>query len=427
MTDAYEVKPVPGPVTGSARPPGSKSLTNRALAVAALAEGTSTLTGVLDSQDTRMMIGGLGELGIAVRADFEACTAEVDGCGGRIPAASGNLFLENSGTSIRFLTALCSLGHGTFRLDGNDRMRKRPIVDLVETVGQLGAKASCELGTDSPPVVVEATGLAGGHATIAGNVSSQYLSGLLMAAPYAREAVDLEVRGELVSQPYVDMTMGVMARFGAAVDTTNHGHFVVQPQSYKAIEYDIEPDATAASYFFAVAAVTGGEVTVRGLSRYALQGDVAFVDALEQMGCRVEWPDDGIKVVGGPLRGVDVDMNAISDTAQTMAAVAVFAEGPTRIRNIAHSRVKETDRVAAMVAELRRLGQEVEEFDDGLVIYPRPVTPASVETYDDHRMAMSFALVGLRADGVTILDPGCTRKTYPRFFDDLEALCGQSN
>lgn len=427
MDDAYLVKPVTEPVRGSIRPPGSKSLTNRALITAALASGTTKLTGVLASDDTRVMVESLNRLGIPVTHDVDNCTMEITGCGGKPPAEKAELWLENSGTSIRFLTAFCSLGHGEYRLDGNDRMRERPISHLVESLTKLGVDARCELGTNCPPVCMTATGLTGGQTSIDGNVSSQYLSALLMAAPCASASVDIEVTGELVSKPYIDMTMGVMAQFGATVLCPDRHRFSISPQQYKATNYAIEPDASAASYFFAVAAVTGGEVTVEGLSSYALQGDVNFVDALEQMGCDVVYGDDAITVKGGRLTGVDIDMNAISDTAQTLAVVALFAEGPTRIRNVGHMRHKETDRVAAVVNEIRRMGVEAEEFDDGLAITPGTIQPATIETYDDHRMAMSFALAGLRNEGIRIADPGCTGKTYPHFFSDLEKLCGTNS
>lgn len=424
MEDAYLVKPVNDPVRGSIRPPGSKSLTNRALITAALASGETKLTGVLASDDTRVMVESLNRLGIPVTHDIENCTMTVAGCAGQPSATEAELWLENSGTSIRFLTALCALGKGEYRLDGNERMRERPILHLVESLKQLGVTIGCELGTNCPPVKMSATGLAGGRATIAGNISSQYLSGLLMAAPCASAPLDIEVTGELVSQPYVDMTMGVMAQFGATVGISGQNQFHIEPQQYRATEYDIEPDASAASYFFAAAAITGGEVTVQGLTHYALQGDVGFVDALAQMGCEVRHNDDSITVVGNGLKGIDIDMNAISDTAQTLAVVALFADGPTRIRNVGHMRHKETDRVAAVVNEIRRMGVAADEHDDGLTVHPGQIQPATIATYDDHRMAMSFALAGLRVDGIQIADPGCTRKTYPRFFSDLEQLCG---
>lgn len=426
MTEFVEIRPVCSPIRGSIRPPGSKSLTNRALLIAAMADGVSTLRGILHSRDTAVMIDSLGRLGISVTPGTEPTTIHVAGCGGRIPSANANLYLENSGTSIRFLTAMCATGNGVYRLDGNERMRHRPIADLLAALNQLGADTRCEAGTDCPPVVVTANGLPGGETVVETQRSSQFLSALLMVTPQARGPIEIRLSGPLVSEPYIDMTLGVMARFGVTVDTTQPGRYRTSPAPYRAGQYDIEPDASAASYFFAAAAITGGSVTVEGLSEFALQGDVRFVDVLERMGCRIERGPNSLTVHGGPLRGVDVDMNAISDTAQTLAAVAIFAEGPTTIRHVAHMRLKETDRVAAVVTELRRLGIRADEHPDGMTIYPGPVQPALVETYDDHRMAMSFALVGLQCPGIRIADPQCTAKTYPEFFRDLETLCEPS-
>ena len=441
MSESLEITPVTHPVRGTIRPPGSKSLTNRALIVAALAAGKSTLTGVLDSQDTRVMIDSLRRLGLSVTQDTERCVIDIVGCGGKpspsisIDSASGvadpiDLWLENSGTSIRFLTALCTLGNGRFRLDGNARMRERPIGELISALRQLGADVRCESDTECPPAIVSASGLPGGETTVDGKISSQYLSALLMAAPCALNPVTIRIAGTLVSEPYVDMTLQVMRSFGASVQRDSDGAYRIPPQTYRGIHYDIEPDASAASYFFAVAAVTGGRVTVEGLSKNSLQGDIGFVEALRQMGCAVTYGDNTTTVEapgpGASLRGIDVDMNAISDTAQTLAAVAPFAVGPTRIRNVGHIRHKETDRIAAVATELRRIGQLVDEHEDGLTIHPAAIQPATIHTYDDHRMAMSFAVTGLRGTGIRIADPGCTRKTYPRFFEDLQRLCGTS-
>jgi 3-phosphoshikimate 1-carboxyvinyltransferase len=401
-------------------------LTNRALILAALADGVSELTGVLQSRDTDVMLDSILRLGLVIEQNSAAQSLCVHGCGGRIPARSADLYLENSGTSIRFLTALCAAGRGRYRLDGNERMRQRPIGDLLAALNRLGAQARCEAATDCPPVIVHADGLPGGSTTLDTRLSSQFLSALLMAAPAAKQPVEIRLEGPLVSEPYIDMTLGVMARFGVTVDHSQPGVFRIAPQRYRAGPYDIEPDASAASYFFAAAAITGGKITVRGLNHYALQGDVKFVELLEQMGCRTEWGADSVTVHGGSLRGIDVDMNAISDTAPTLAAVAVFADGPTTIRNVAHMRVKETDRIAAVVAELRRLGLTVDEHPDGMKIHPGPIQPALIETYDDHRMAMSFSLIGLRSPGIRIANPDCTAKTYPGFFADLESLCAAS-
>lgn len=432
MPHTLEIRPVLRPVIGSIRPPGSKSLTNRALVLAALAQGQSTLTGVLDSVDTQVMIQSLRQLGLKIEQDLAAKTISLTGCGGTLrsnppgpdnPVDVTDLRLENSGTSIRFLTAMCCIGRGRYRLDGNARMRERPIAPLVAALKEAGVDIRCELGTDCPPVVIDTCGLPGGEWAVDGNLSSQYLSALLMTAPCAQSDVALRVRGELVSRPYVDMTIANMRQFGAEVSEPSPNLFQIAAKPYQACPYDIEPDASAASYFFALAAVTGGDIRVEGLNREALQGDVAFVDALFRMGCQVEYGATSIRVIGGPLRGIDIDMNAISDTAQTLACVAPFADSPTRIRNVAHMRLKETDRVAAVVTELRKLGLNVEEHDDGMTIHPSPLHGGTVATYDDHRMAMSFSLLGLRQPGIVIADPGCTSKTYPDYFTDLDSLC----
>jgi 3-phosphoshikimate 1-carboxyvinyltransferase len=398
-------------------------MTNRALICAALAEGESLLTGALDCEDTRVMIEALGRLGVAVEHDQVAATIRVVGCGGRLPSGGAELFVANSGTTARFLAAMLTLGRGAYRLDGTPRMRQRPIEDLLAALRQLGADAVSESAGGCPPVVVRGRGLRGGRATVAGDISSQFLSGLLLASPYADADVELAVHGELVSRPYIDMTLAVMAAFGVRVDAMEPCRFAIAaPQHYLAKHYAIEPDASAASYFFAAAAITQGEMTVEGLSRDSLQGDVAFCDCLQSMGCEVQYAADHITVAGRPLHGIDVNMNAISDTVQTLGAVAMFAQGPTTIQGVAHIRHKETDRIHALAVELRKLGAEVEERGDGLTITPHPPRGAQIDTYDDHRMAMSLALVGLAVPGVVIKDPGCTAKTYPQFFRDLEGL-----
>ena len=421
--DSIEIQPVTGPIVGSICPPGSKSITNRAFVIAALANGETRLKGVLDSEDTRVMIESLRRLGFKVEADSAACTATVVGQSGQLPIDTADLFLENSGTSIRFLTALCALGTGPYTLDGIARMRERPIGDLATALNQLGANIECTANAGFPPVTVRG-GSVGGSTQVAGNMSSQFLSALLMMAPACKSDVTIQVEGELVSKPYVQMTLSMMRDFGVSVTADGTAAFTTKPQTYGAREYLIEPDASAASYFFGAAAITGGKVTVRGLTRQAMQGDVLFVDALASMGCTVEETADSITVTGpDKLTGIELDMNAISDTAQTLAAVAVFADGPTTIRNVEHMRHKETDRVDAVATELNRLGIRTEVFADGLQIVPGPVTPAIVQTYNDHRMAMSFSLIGLRNPGIRIANPKCTGKTYPNYFQDLSSLC----
>ncbi len=423
-------------------PPGSKSITNRALVIAAAAEGDSLLTGALDSEDTQMMMGALRKMGVWLEHDPAAAVIRVRGNGGTfqgpqtsgktaLPNSSGEpveLFCGNSGTTIRFLTAMCANARGLFRLDGVERMRQRPLGDLLDGLRQLGVRVEAELGNDCPPVLVHAEGIRGGRAVIPGNISSQFLSGLLMAVPYAREETTIAISGGLVSRPYITMTMAVMRAFGVTADEPEEGVFRIPAgQKYVGTRYVIEPDASAASYFFAAAAVAGGEMTVRNLTKNALQGDVGFCDCLAKMGCEVEYLADAIRVrraPGAPLHGIETDMHSISDTAQTLSVVALFADSPTTIRNVANMRVKETDRIHAVVTELRKFGAEVEEFEDGMTIQPLRQAPGAVEveTYNDHRMAMSFAIAGLRLPGVTILNPGCTVKTYPGFWDDLEKI-----
>ena len=339
--------------------------------------------------------------------------------------SSASLNLANSGTSLRFLTAMLGNAGGTFHLDGSPRMQERPIADLLEALSGLTVFATSDRGNGCPPITLQARGLRGGFATVKGDVSSQFLSGLLMALPCSRGATIVTVEGNLVSLPYVKMTLSVMEAFGVSVDNQGFSRFTVRPARYVGRSFAIEPDASSASYFFAIAAILGGKTTLEGLGTSSVQGDMAFVDVLEQMGCTVARGPDQTTVSGARLRAVDVDMNALSDTVMTLAVTALFAEGVTRIRNVAHIRRKESDRVTALATELRKLGARVEEYPDGLLIDPPPaerLRGAVLSTYDDHRMAMSLALAGLKVPGVTVLDPGCVAKTYPRFWDDLDGI-----
>jgi 3-phosphoshikimate 1-carboxyvinyltransferase len=417
------IQPLARPPDCEVRVPGSKSITNRALLIAALAEGDSVLEAALSSDDTQYMAAAWRQLGIEVAQDAAGERFTVGGRGGVIPAAAAERFVGNAGTAMRFLVAALCLGRGRFRVDGSPRMRQRPIQDLLDALAQLGAPARCESGGGCPPVVIDADGLPGGRARIAAAKSSQFLSAVLLAAPYARAPVELEVSGPLIAAPYIDMTIGVMRAFGVGVTRDGTHRFTVRPQRYAGRQYAIEPDASSAHYFLAAAALTGGRVRVQGLGAASLQGDVRFADVLEQMGAVVARGADFLEVRGGAeLDGVEADMNAISDTAPTLAALAPFARRPVTIRNIAHVRLQESDRLRAVATELRRLGVRVRELDDGLVIEPSAIRPAVVETYDDHRIAMSFALVGLRVPGIGIRDPQCVRKTFPEFFARLEEL-----
>lgn len=423
VAERIAIEHVTKPLVASIRPPGSKSITNRALICAALAEGESRLSGALDSDDTQVMIESLRCLGLHIDHNPQRQEIKVTGSGGQIGVRAADLWVGNSGTTIRFLAAMLATTHGEFRLDGVDRMRQRPIGDLLDALRQLGGNVVSQQDNGCPPVIVHANGLAGGTACIRGDISSQFLSGLLLACPYAQQDVELVVDGALVSQPYVHMTLGVMEAFGVSVPGGDLQRFIIRaPQPYRGCDYAIEPDASAASYFWAAAAITRGQITVRGLTHQSLQGDVAFCECLAQMGCTVEYGPDSITVTGGDLRGVAINMNAISDTVQTLAAVSLFASGSTMITGVGHIRHKETDRVGDLARELRRLGAKVEVLPDGLKITPQQLQGAEVETYNDHRMAMSLALVGLKVPGVVVKDPGCTRKTYPHFFHDLDSL-----
>jgi 3-phosphoshikimate 1-carboxyvinyltransferase len=357
----------------------------------------------------------------------------VHGLGGRIPARQAELFIGNAGTAARFLTAMLSLGQGEYTLDGEPRMRQRPIGDLVQALRSLGVEVNPINPGEGveiyPPLRIRAHGLPGGKASVAGGTSSQYLSGLLLAAPYALGPIELEVTGPLNSKPYVDMTLSLMADFGVLVERQGYERFRIQPQRYQAQpEYTIESDASAASYFFAVPAICGGSVNVENISRRSRQGDMAFLDVLGQMGCQVQETSGengpGICVSAGTeLRGVEVDLGDIPDTAQTLAAIAPFASTPTTIRGIASARLKESNRVTATCTELAQLGVTVVEHPDGMTIYPcRSFVPAVIQTYNDHRMAMAFALVGLRLAGVSIENPGCVAKTFPEYFQVLDTL-----
>jgi 3-phosphoshikimate 1-carboxyvinyltransferase len=434
--DKLEIIPLNKPPTATIRVPGSKSITNRALVLAALTarDHPCELIGVLRSDDTEVMIEALRRLGFQVRPDWQANPQRVtllENVGWIVPANTADLFVANSGTSMRFLTALVSLGRGRYRLDGVPRMRERPIEDLLSALRQFGVNARSELGNNCPPVVVETSGcLRCDHVVIKGNVSSQFVSALLMIAPYAESSVMIALDGPTVSEPYLEMTVAMMHQWGFIVRKKSSSYFVENVGDFyeregfrpERVVYQIEPDASAASYFFGAGAITGGTLTVPDLPRNSLQGDVRFVGLLSQMGCEVQRDDNAITVTGRPLHGIDADMNDISDTVMTLAAVACFAQGPTTIRNVAHIRHKETDRLAALATELRKVGADVVEFHDGLTITPRPLHGAEIETYNDHRMAMSMALIGLKVPGIVIKNPGCVAKTYPGFWQDLDKL-----
>jgi 3-phosphoshikimate 1-carboxyvinyltransferase len=442
-----DIQPVTRPFRKTLRIPGSKSITNRALPIAALAEGETTLTGVLFADDTWQMMSALQALGYDLKMDQANATVRIAGRGKNIPAFPGGITLTcgNSGTTIRFLTAMLSLasGGGHYILDGVARMRERPIDQLVDQLKVLGADISYDIRSGYPPIRIQAKGLTGGGCQFADAKSSQYISAVLMAAPLAQNPVTVSLLGPVTSEPYVVMTLRMMEQFGVSVQMhdqcgkTTSRAIQIPTASYKPRpEYAIEPDASNASYFLAAAAITpGSSITIEGLGKKSLQGDVAFADVLHRMGAQLTPGDEGgqwnsttiAAPADGKLHGIDIDMNHIPDMVQTLAVVALFAEGQTTIRNVWNLRVKETDRLAALETELKKLGADVVTGKDFIAITPPPggtLTPASIATYDDHRMELSFAIAGLRAKaggGIRIENPACTAKTFPKYFDELRA------
>lgn len=408
--------PVSGPIDGSIRIPGSKSLTNRALLIASLAKGESKLTGLLHSDDTHYMIQICKSLGIHCEVDDD--TVFINGCNGYLAPCSEELYVGNAGTAARFLTAMLPLGKGTYLLNGNERMQQRPISDLITTLNSLGVEVKDINNTGCPPVQITGGGLNGGDLSIPGDKSSQYVSAIMMAAPYAAKDTKIHISGELVSRTYVEMTQRIMTDFGADCTWQGEQDLRISPQKYVGRNYEIEGDASSASYFFGMAAITGGKIKVKGLTKNSSQGDIGLLGILEKMGCQVSWNKDQVCIQGNDLSAVDVDMNTMSDVAPTLAVISLFAKGTSYIRNVGNMRIKECDRISAVVAELRKLGASVEEWEDGLSIQGNcKLQGAELETYDDHRMAMSFSLAGLKVPEVTILDPGCVSKTFPRFYD----------
>ena len=406
--------------------PGSKSLTQRALIAAALADGVSTLRGPLASEDTKYTSAALGMMGIAIEINGDEW--RVHGTGGAIATPNAPIFLGNNGTATRFLTSVAALGGGEFTITGGPRMAERPIQPLVEALNGWGASIRSLQQTGCPPLVIEAHGLRGGHTLLPEGKSSQYLSSLLLVAPYAAQAASLEVAGEVFSKPYVTMTMAVMADFGVRVEA-NQGlnRFTVPTGVYCPRDYAIEGDASSASYFWAAAAVSGRRVTVTNVPEASLQGDAVLVSLLAQMGCRVERSAVGTTVIGpDQLQAIAVDMANCPDVVPTLAVVAAFARGTTVINNIAHLRIKECDRLHVMASELAKLGVVTRELPDALIIEGDPerarMTGGAIDTHEDHRIAMSFAVAGLRIPGVTIADRGCVAKSFPDFWERFAAV-----
>jgi len=413
-------------VNGEVNLPGSKSLSNRALLLAALAEGTTKITNLLESDDTRYMLNALKQLGIECTLSEDKTECTIIGNNGPISSDDfQDLFLGNAGTAMRPLCAALCLGKGSYLLTGEPRMKERPIGHLVDALRQAGANINYLEAEGYPPLQIEANSLNGGNVEIEGTISSQFLTALLLAAPMAKDDMIITIIGELVSKPYIDITLHIMKEFGVHVLNDNYEKFIIKGgQTYKAVDsFMVEGDASSASYFLAAAAIKGGTVKVTGIGKKSVQGDVAFADVLKKMGAKVEWGSDFVSVSKGELNAIDMDFNHIPDAAMTIATTALFAKGTTTLRNIYNWRVKETDRLFAMATELRKVGAEVEEGEDFLKITPpKELKHAIIDTYDDHRMAMCFSLLALDPASVTINEPECTAKTFPTYFNVLESI-----
>ncbi|MFT4719479.1 MAG: 3-phosphoshikimate 1-carboxyvinyltransferase [Candidatus Azotimanducaceae bacterium] len=413
-------------IEGQVNLPGSKSLSNRALLLAALAAGDTHLENLLHSEDTARMLDALAQLKVGVERHSDTTDYTVHGLGQLFsPQDDSTFMLGNAGTAIRPLTSMLSLCAGSFVVDGDQYMRERPIDHLVDALRQLGAEIDYLDKPSCPPIRLQGGRIQGGRVSIKGNISSQYLTALLMSLPLAQKDSIIDVIGEQVSKPYLDITLDIMQQFGVTARHDNYQVFhVAGSQQYQSPgNYLIEGDASSASYFFAAAAIKGGTVRVNGLGRNSVQGDIAFLDVVEQMGARVNRQDSWIEVSGGPLQAIDLDLNHIPDAAMTVAMLALFANGTSRIRNIYNWRVKETDRMTAMATELRKLGAEVQTGNDYIVITPpAKILPASIDTYGDHRMAMCFSLAALGPSPITINNPDCVAKTFPDYFEAFAAI-----
>lgn len=420
--DMEEIKSV-GHVDAVVKVPGSKSLTQRALVIASLARGRSVLRGGLVSEDTRFLMEGLCALGAEISVSAGEMT--VTGTGGRIRNPGGTIFLGNNGTALRFLTTLVCLGKGVFVLDGDSRLRERPVGPLLDALKTLGVTGGSTDGKGYPPIMIEANGISGGEVTLTDLESSQFVSSLLIGAPFAGEDVEIWLKGRTVSEPYIDMTLKVMDHFGVTVVRDGQNHFRVKcSQRYSGKTYLIEGDASSASYFFLAAALCRGRVRVENMTPESLQGDIAFLDIMKASGCSVVWGDSWVEVAGRPLPGGDwtLDMGRMPDMAPTLAVLSAFRPGRTVITNVSHLRVKESDRIASLVNELNRIGVTAEETDDGLIIEGGTPHGADIETYNDHRIAMSFAVAGLVVPGMRIKNRSCVEKSFPGFWDELKKL-----
>lgn len=423
MNEKMEIQNLSGGFNVRLELPGSKSVTNRALVLAALSHGRTTLQNFSTSDDSRYLAGAFQTLGLktVINEKNSECVIE----GGTLPQGARGLFVGNAGTAMRFLLSYLTLGHGEFILDGDERMRERPIRDLIEALNRIGCDVESVNANGCPPVKVRANGMPGGKCEISGKSSSQYVSSILMSAPLSERGLDLVITDGLASEPYLEMTLKMMEQFGVSAQRTGTQQFHIPKAEYRTPrKYYIEPDASSASYFLTAAAILNGTVAIKGIGADSLQGDARFADALGRMGCEILMKKDSVRVrAGGKLKGIDIDMNSMPDMVPSLAVAALFAEGPTRIRNVANLRIKESDRISALTAELARLGAKVKEWDDGFDIFPNPpYNKCLVFTYNDHRIAMAFSVAGLRIPGIEIENPSCVSKSFPEFYSFLRKL-----
>lgn len=422
MTEEIRTIRCGGTPDATIRLPSSKSYTNRALVAAALAEGESAILSPSESDDTSLLVAGLGEFGIDIQRRPGGLL--VQGGAGRLALPQKELFAGNAGTTMRFLAGVAALAPGDVTLTGSGQMNVRPIGDLLSALKMAGVRSACSGGY--PPVTIHGGSFGGGRVDIDASQSSQFLSALLLVGPYAKRPLVVHVVGRVASEPYIPMTLHVMRAFGAAVDTLDYRNFTIDNTlRYLGREFRVEADASAATYFLGAGAITGGLVRIPDLSAESLQGDVRFASILRDLGCTIIESEEGMQLRGGKLHGIEIDMNAMPDSVPTLAVLAAFAEGPTAILNIGQLRYKETDRITAVATELRKLGAKIEIGDDQMVVHPRPLHGGLIETYGDHRMAMSFAMAGLRVENLRIKDPRCVTKSFPGFWDEFRKLEAQ--
>lgn len=436
MENVYRVKTCKKPVDWVVEVPGSKSMTNRALLMAAIAKGTTKLKGVLFSDDSRYFLSSLQSLGFQVEIDEKAKTVQVEGCGGNIPVTEGEIYVGSAGTAARFLTAMLSLARGTFTIQASEQMKKRPMKPLFDVLTGLGAKIVYLEEEGFLPIQITGIGEKISkekevNVTLDISKSTQFLSALLLTSPMIASGISIQITSKKTDGAYIRITRKMMEQFGVKVSFDGRNYAVEGGQHYQIDEYQIEPDVSAACYFYGAAAITGGRALVKNVTKSCMQGDLKFLAVLERIGCQVEEDENGQIVVNGPkdgaIEGITVDMNDFSDQTMTLAAMAPFAKGKVRIEHIGHIRLQESDRIHAITTELNRLGISCTEEADALTILPGVPKPGEVATYDDHRMAMAFSLIGLKVEGIVIKDPDCCRKTFEQYFSVLDHLCKQTN